>query len=136
MFLKNCKDDHRSCSRCKIRKCLIMYKTGHVHFLLKKTAQEKSEKHIKQLLLNGCCVIVFYVFLCRSVCWLLYGPFCHGALTKIQFFSKCMLRHGVVRVLVICVLCVGFCTGHFVLVPLKLAYLQCLQLSFFEHLHV
>ena len=23
---------------------------------------------------------VLYVFLCRSVCWFLYGPFCHGAL--------------------------------------------------------
>jgi len=27
-----------------------------------------------------CCVMVFYVFLCRSVCWFLYGSFCHGAL--------------------------------------------------------
>ena len=24
--------------------------------------------------------MVFYVFLCRSVCWILNGPFCHGAL--------------------------------------------------------
>jgi len=24
--------------------------------------------------------MVFYVFLCRSVCWFLYGPFCHVAL--------------------------------------------------------
>jgi len=34
----------------------------------------------KKSLLNVCCVMVFYVFLCRSVCWFLYGPFCHGAL--------------------------------------------------------
>jgi len=32
------------------------------------------------LVLNVCCFIVFYVFLCRSVCWFLYRPFCHGAL--------------------------------------------------------
>jgi len=25
-------------------------------------------------------MMVFYVFLCRSVCWFVYGPFCHGAL--------------------------------------------------------
>ena len=34
-----------------------------------------------------------------------------------------------------CVLqCVGFCKGYFVLVPLNLTYLHCLQHSFFEHL--
>jgi len=33
-----------------------------------------------------------------------------------------------------CVLCVGFCTGHFVMVPLNLTYLHCLQHSVFEHL--
>jgi len=27
-----------------------------------------------------CCVMVFYVCLCRSVCWFLYGPCCHCAL--------------------------------------------------------
>ena len=27
-----------------------------------------------------CCVMVFYMFLCRSVRWFLYGLFCHGAL--------------------------------------------------------
>jgi len=32
------------------------------------------------------------------------------------------------------VLCVGFCTCHFVMVPLNLTYLHCLQHSFFEHL--
>jgi len=32
------------------------------------------------------------------------------------------------------VLCVGFCTGHFVIVPLNLTYLQCLQHSLFKHL--
>ena len=30
--------------------------------------------------LNFSCVMVFYVFFCRSMCWFLYGPFCHGAL--------------------------------------------------------
>jgi len=29
--------------------------------------------------------------------------------------------------------CVGFCTGHFVMVPLNLTNLHCLQHSFFEH---
>ena len=32
------------------------------------------------------------------------------------------------------VLCVSFCTGHFVMVPLNLTYLHCLQHSLFEHL--
>ena len=32
------------------------------------------------------------------------------------------------------VLCAGFCTGQFVMVPLNLTYLHCLQYSFFEHL--
>jgi len=31
-------------------------------------------------------------------------------------------------------LCVGFCTGYFVTVPLNLTYLHCLQHSFFGHL--
>ena len=33
-------------------------------------------KHTNKLFfLNVCCVMVFYVFLCHSVCWFLYGPF-------------------------------------------------------------
>ena len=32
------------------------------------------------------------------------------------------------------VLCASFCTGHFVMVPLNVTYLHCLQHSFFEHL--
>ena len=32
------------------------------------------------------------------------------------------------------VLCVSFCTGRFVMVPLNLTYLNCLQHSFYEHL--
>jgi len=31
-------------------------------------------------------------------------------------------------------LCVSFYTGHFVMVPLNLTYLHCLQHSLFEHL--
>ena len=49
-----------------------------------------------------------------------------------RVFSKCLLRHGVLRVFVL--FCVGFWTGHFVMVPLNLIYLHCLQHSFFEHL--
>jgi len=32
------------------------------------------------------------------------------------------------------VLCVSFCTGHFVMVPFNLTYLHCLQHSLFEHI--
>ena len=32
------------------------------------------------------------------------------------------------------VLCYSFCTGHFVMVPLNMTYLHCLQHSFFEYL--
>jgi len=30
--------------------------------------------------INVCCVLVFYVFLCCSVCWIWYQSFCHVAL--------------------------------------------------------
>ena len=30
--------------------------------------------------------------------------------------------------------CVSFCTGHFVMMPLNMTYLHCLQHSLFEHL--
>ena len=30
--------------------------------------------------------MVFYVFLCRAVCWFVYGPFCYGAL-KLDIFT-------------------------------------------------
>jgi len=52
---------------------------------------------------------------------------------KNSFFSKCLLRHDVLRVFCV-VLCVGLCTRHFFMVPLNLTYLHCLQHSFFEHL--
>jgi len=32
------------------------------------------------------------------------------------------------------VLCVGFCKGHFLMVPLNVTHLHCLQHSFFKHL--
>jgi len=50
-------------------------------------------------------------------------------------FSKCLLRHDVVRVFVSSLVLV-FCTGHFVMVPLNMTYLHvhCLQHSLFEHL--
>jgi len=44
-----------------------------------------------------------------------------------------MLRHDVVRVFCV-VPCVSFCTGHFVMVPLNMTYLHCLQHSLFENL--
>jgi len=47
--------------------------------------------------------------------------------------SKCLLRHDVVRVFCV-VPCVSFCTGYFVMVPLNMTYLHCLQNSLFEHL--
>ena len=55
---------------------------------------------------------------------------CLGGLKK---HFKCLLRNGVVRVFCV-VLCVSFCTGHFVMVPLNLTYIHCLQHSFFEYL--
>ena len=45
-----------------------------------KRKKETSEKHKNIVFLNVCCVMMLCVFLCRSVCWFLYGPFCHGAL--------------------------------------------------------
>ena len=54
-------------------------------------------------------------------------------LTQKYMFSKCLLRHDVVRVLVSSLVLV-FCTGHFVMVPLNMTYLHCLQHSLFEHL--
>jgi len=45
-----------------------------------------------------------------------------------------MMRHDVVGVFVS--FCVSFCTGHFVMVPLNLTYLHCLQHSFYEHFFI
>jgi len=56
---------------------------------------------------NVCCVMVFYLFLCGSVGWFLYGPFCHGALkldistlfttfclwTSLQFVLLVLFKH-------------------------------------------
>ena len=44
--------------------------------------------HKKKFFLNVWCVVGLYMFLCYSVCWFLYGPFCHGflkLLTSLQF---------------------------------------------------
>jgi len=50
---------------------------------------------------------------------------------KQHFINVCC----VMMLYVFCVvLCVSFCTGHFVMVPLNLTYLHCLQHSLFEHL--
>jgi len=35
---------------------------------------------------ESCCVLVLCVLLCCSVCWFLYGPFCHGAY-KVDIFT-------------------------------------------------
>jgi len=51
---------------------------------------------------------------------------------KIVVFSKCLLRHGVLRVFVS--ICVLVLVRAFVMVPLNMTYLHCLQHSFFEHL--
>ena len=50
-----------------------------------------------------------------------------------QNCSKCMLRLGVLRDVCV-VMCVGFCKGHFLKVPLNLTHLHCLQHSLIEHL--
>ena len=52
--------------------------------------------------------------------------------TQNYMFSKCLLRHDVVRVFI--VPCASFCTGHFVMGPLNITNLHCLQHSLFEHL--
>jgi len=44
-----------------------------------------------------------------------------------NIFSKCLLRLGVLRVFVL--FCVGFCTGHFVMVHLKHICIVCNILS-------
>jgi len=58
----------------------------------------------------------------------------NGKKTTKLVFSECLLRLGVLRVLC-CSVCVFLCTGHFVMVPLNLTSLHCLQHSFFEHLY-
>ena len=64
----------------------------------------------------------------------LYGKTAASVFKHNKFFvlSKCLLRSCVLLFYV--VLCVGFCTGHFVTVTFSLTYLHCLQHSFFEHL--
>jgi len=53
--------------------------------------------------------------------------------TQKYMFSKCLLRHDVVRVFNV-VPCVSFCTGHFVMLRLNMTYLYCLQHYLFEQL--
>jgi len=48
-------------------------------------------------------------------------------------FSKCLLRHNVVRVFVSSLVLV-YVRAIFVIVPLNMTYLHCLQHSLFEHL--
>jgi len=65
---------------------------GSYSTFLGETIKKKENKNPKThthtcFFLNVCCVLVFYVFLCCSVCWFLYGPFCHGALK----FDVCSL---------------------------------------------
>jgi len=58
------------------------------HFLEKSFKQSYQIKKCKRIIwktqkcffLNVCCVLVFCLFLYCSVCWFLYGPFCHGTL--------------------------------------------------------
>ena len=44
---------------------------------------------------SECCVLVFCVFLCRSVCLFLYGLFCHGTLK----FNTCLHVYIVYNIL-------------------------------------
>ena len=57
-------------------------------------------------------------------------------MVPICILNKLTLQKELQNVLYVflCVLCVSFCTGRFVMVPLLLTYLHCLQHSFFEHL--
>jgi len=48
------------------------------HFLEKSFKKLQIQK--KWIFFNVCCVLLFYAFLCCSVCLFVYGPFCHGDL--------------------------------------------------------
>ena len=54
--------------------------------------------------------------------------------TKIVFLNFCCVLIMLMFHVFCVVLCVCFCTGHFVMVPLNLTFLYCLQHSLFEHL--
>jgi len=56
------------------------YRAENVYTLLQDLNKRRKIriKHKKVSFLNVCCVMMFYVFLCRSECWFLYEPFCHG----------------------------------------------------------
>jgi len=53
--------------------------------------------------------------------------------TTPTFKIKCIMYQNIFGFFCV-VLCVSFCTGQFVMVPLNLTYLHCLQRSLFEHL--
>jgi len=59
----------------------IMFNMKHVLHIL------CARYVLYKVFLNICCVMVFYMYLCRSVCWFSYGPFCHGAL-KLDIFTS------------------------------------------------
>ena len=52
----------------------------HRNIIVTESSLLLRRKKQTSFFLNSCCVMAFYEFLCRSVCWFLYGPFWHGAL--------------------------------------------------------
>jgi len=71
------------------------------------------------------------VFVCLS--GLTFQSNFNAVVPRMAFLNVC----SVIVFYVFCVvLCVGFCRGHFAMVPLNLTYLHCLQHSFVEHLFI
>jgi len=67
-------------SNVYIKWLLKLWYTMHMPSFFFCIIYNPKKKHKNSFFLNVCCALVFYVFLCCSVCWFLYGPFCHGAL--------------------------------------------------------
>ena len=87
--------------RLNVHVTMSLIYRSHTKVILQVTFLDNLTKKI----LNGCCVLVFYVFLCGSVCFSMYGPFCQVAL-KLDvstYFTTFFLRTSLQFIIIITV---------------------------------
>jgi len=70
-------------------------KPGYFNFPIPKSSLNigKAERLSETGLSLSCCVMVLYVFLCCSLYWFLYGPFCSFNLTYLHCLQHSFFDH-------------------------------------------
>jgi len=112
---------------------LLCYHGNSKHVLFTKTVKVFDENQLHDFVENHnlwrfvCTlwILSLRIFTYNVCLWIVH-------LRNYKLKRKCCVM--VLYVLFFVVLCVSFCTGHFVMVPLNLTYRHCLQHFFFEHL--